>query len=131
MTAVIDKALWKLRCTDLTVNLTDIFSKREKYANKLNVPFNDKHKSTIEWRGVLLPNEIVSTRINGKNSKSVIHFLGKSIILRIADLKDQVARADLNLLAVPIRTTENTLTLIGYLLERILKIRGNKLSNSI
>lgn len=125
MNEVIDKALWKLRCTDLTVNLTDIVSKRKKYANKLNAPFNDTNKRIIEWRGVLFPNEIVSTRINGKNSKSVIHFLGKSIILRIADLKDQVARADLNLLAVPIRTTENTLTLIGYLLERILKIKGS------
>lgn len=140
MNEVIDKALWKLRCTDLTVNLTDIVSKRKKYANKLNAPFNDTDKKIIEWRGVLFPNEVVSTRINGKNSKSVIHFLGKSIILRIADLKDQVARADLNLLAVPIRTTENTLTLIGYLLERILKIKGSndenrkhvtKLSNAI
>ena len=137
---LIDKALWKLRCTDLTINLTDIVGKRKKYAGKLNAPYNKADKKNITWRGCLLPNEIVTASVNGKVTEGTIHLLGKSIILRVADLKDQVAHADLNLLAVPIRTTENTLTLTGYLLERILKIKGSndesrehvtKLSNSI
>lgn len=122
----IEKALWKLRCTDLTVDLTEIVSKRKKYAAKCNVPYNDDNsKKNVIWRSCLLPNEVITLKINGKPSESVIHFLGKSVILRIAELKDQIARADLTLLAVPIRTTENTLTLTGYLLERILKIKGS------
>lgn len=138
---IIDNALWKLRCTDLTINLTDIVSKRKKYADKLDAPYNQKNfQKNITWRGVILPHEVITTKINGKISDSVIHFLGKSIILRVADLKDQIARADLSLLAVPIRSTFNTLSLTNYLLERILKIKGSnddnkkhvtKLENSI
>lgn len=126
---LIDKALWKLRCTDLTINLTDIVGKRKKYAGKLNAPYNKADKKNITWRGCLLPNEIVTASVNGKVTEGTIHLIGKSIILRVADLKDQVAHADLNLLAVPIRTTENTLTLVGYLLERILKIKGSNDEN--
>ena len=121
----IDTALWKLRCTDLTVNLTDIVSARKKYASKLNVPYNRKDKTKILWRGVLLPNEVLTASINGKISESVIHFLDKSILFDIADLKDQIARVDLKLLQVPIRTTEQTINLSGYLLERIIKIKGS------
>ena len=130
MHKAIDKALWKLRCTDLTITMTDIVSKRKKYAAKCNAPYNDpQDKKEITFRGVLLPNEVVTVNINGKPSESVIYFLGKSVILRVADLKDQIARPSLTLLSIPIRTTENTLTLIGYLLERILKIKGSNDEN--
>ena len=130
MHKAIDKALWKLRCTDLTITMTDIVSARKKYAAKCNAPYNNKQdKKKITFRGVLLPNEVITLKINGKPSDSVIHFLGKSVILRVADLKDQIARASLTLLSIPIRTTENTLTLTGYLLERILKIKGSNDEN--
>lgn len=130
MHKAIDKALWKLRCTDLTIAMTDIVGKRKKYAAKCNAPYNNpQDKKDITFRGVLLPNEVVTVNINGKPSESVIHFLGKSVVLRVADLKDQIARASLTLLSIPIRTTENTLTLTGYLLERILKIKGSNDEN--
>lgn len=130
MYKAIDKALWKLRCTDLTITMTDIVSARKKYAAKCNASYNNhQDKKEITFRGVLLPNEVVTVKINGKPSESVIHFLGKSVILRVADLKDQIARADLTLLSIPIRTTENTLNLTGYLLERILKIKGSNDEN--
>lgn len=126
MCKALDRTLWKLRCTDLTVTMTDIVSKRKKYAQKLNVPYNDeKNKKEVTIRGVVLPNEVMTTSINGKITDSTIHFLGESVIFRVADLKDQFARTDLNLLSVPIKTTQNTITLTAYLLERILKIKGS------
>lgn len=125
---IIDNALWKFRCTDVTIDLTDISYARKKYSAKLKIPYNakDKDRQKIVWRGVLLPNEVITASVNGIVTDGVIHFLGKSIIFDIADLKDQIARADLKLISsISIRTTETTLTLTGYLLERILKIKGS------
>lgn len=138
--AAIDTALWKLRCTDLTIDLSEIVAARKKYANKLNVPYNPKdgNIAKVVWRGVLFPNEVITATINGGKSESVIRFIDDSIILRVADFKDQIIRADLNLFDCDIRITVQTVTLIGYLFERILKIKGSlckdhvtKLENSI
>lgn len=128
----IDKALWKLRCTDLTIDLTNIAYAKKKYSQKLNITYNakDTDRKKIVWRGVLLPHEVITASVNGKISDGVIHLLDNSIVLDVADFKNQIARADLILLsAVPIRSTENTITLTGYLIERILKIKGSNDEN--
>lgn len=128
----IDNALWKLRCTDVTIDLSDIAYAKKKYSQKLNLQFNskDKDRTKIIWRGVLLPHEVITASVNGKIAEGVIHFLGNSIIFDVADFKDQITRADIALLSdVPIRATQNTISLAGYLLERTLKIKGSNDEN--
>ena len=135
---VIAESLRKLRVTHLKVDLTALAEQSKQYKNSM--PEEIKNKKNI-LEGVLLPSETLTTTINGKIIDGTIHFLGKSILLKIAEMKKQIARCEQPLLDVPIHTTEQTLCLKGYLLERILKIKGNhdekrnkrvrKLSNSI
>ena len=122
MKEVIAESFRKLRITHLKVDLTALAQFSKKYQN--SIPEEIKNKKKI-IEGVLLPSETLSTTINGKIVDGTIHFLGKSILLKIADMKNQIARCDQNLLDAPVRVTEQTLSLKGYLLERILRIKGS------
>ena len=119
---VIAESLLKLRVTHLKVDLTALAELYKQYQN--SIPKESKNKKNI-LEGVLLPTEILTTTINGKIVDGTIHFLGKSILLKVAEIKKQLARCEQNLLEAPVRTTEQTLCLKGYLLERILKIKGS------
>jgi hypothetical protein len=107
--------------------MSTIIGKRKKYAAKLNLPQN--YKGSVTFQGSLLPNEIITAKVNSNITNGVVHFLDSSILFDIADLKDQIARCDIKLLDVPIRNTEQTVTLKFYLLERILKIKGSNNEN--
>lgn len=122
MKEVIAESFRRLRVTHLKVDLTALVQSSKKYQNSIPTELNGK-KKILE--GVLLPTETLTTTINGKIVDGTIHFLGKSILLKIADMKNQIARCDQSLLAAPVRSTEQTLNLKGYLLERILKIKGS------
>lgn len=136
--ALIDR-ISKLRRTEISVDLTELVSKFQNYAETLGVKPNRNGK--IILTGAILPSETITAVINGRIVDVAIHFLSFPIIFSIANMKNQISRFNPNLLDVPIKTTEQTLKLKSYLLERILKIKGSldpkrskrvkKLNNSI
>lgn len=117
------ESIRKLRITNLKVDLTDLVNQYPKYAQSLGQKKNRNGRIIIE--GALLPSENVTIEINGKTTDGAIKFLGTPILWRIAKMKNQLTRCEQDLLAVPIRPTEQTLSLKGYLLERIFKIKGS------
>ena len=129
----------KLRRTEISVDLTELLAKFQNYAETLGV--NPNRDGKIILSGAILPSETISAVINGKTIDAAIHFLSSPFIFIIANMKNQISRFNPNLLDVPIKTTEQTLKLKSYLLERILKIKGSldpkrskrvkKLNNSI
>lgn len=137
--AVLIDRISKLRRTEISVDLTALLAKFKNYAETLGVNPNPNGK--IILTGALLPSETITAVINGRIIEGAIHFLSSPVIFTIASMKNQIARFNPNLLDVPIKTTEQTLKLKFYLLERILKIKGSndpkrnkrvrKLNNSI
>lgn len=137
--AVLVDIISKLRRTEISVDLTDLLAKFKNYAESLGV--NPNHNGKIILTGAILPSETITAVINGKIIDGAIHFLDSPIIFAVANMKNQIARFNPALLDVPIKTTEQTLKLRYYLLERILKTKGSldpkrskrvhKLSNSI
>lgn len=129
----------KLRRTEISVDLTALLANFKNYAETLGVNPNSNGK--IILTGAILPTESITAVINGRIIEGTIHFLSSPIIFIIASMKNQIVRFNPNLLDAPIKTTEQTLKLKFYLLERILKIKGSndpkrnkrvrKLNNSI
>ena len=113
----------KLRRTEISVDLTDLLANFKNYAETLGVNLNRNGK--IILTGAILPSETITAVINGRIIESAIHFLDSPIIFAIANMKNQIARFNPALLDVPIKTTEQTLKLRYYLLERILKTKGS------
>lgn len=120
--AIID-SIRRLRITNLKVDLTDLIEQYPKYAESLGQKKNKNGRVILE--GALIPSENITVEVNGKIAESAIHIIGTPILWRIAKMKNQLAHCEQELLNVPIRTTEQTLMLKGYLLERILKIKGS------
>lgn len=78
---------------------------------------------------VLLPCEILSdVYLNGNVLDDVIRFTGISPLKRNAILKEQMRSYDINLLEVPVSTTEENLPVVHYLLGCIesMKKAGNR-----
>lgn len=125
--AAIIESLRKLRLTNLHADLTAIISRTKSYKKSLEdllgIEINDRQ---VILEDSLLPTKTVSATINGKISDGVIYFHDFSILLHIAEMKKQIAYCSPSLLEVPnLRCTVQTLSLKGYLLERILKIKGS------
>ena len=120
-------SLRKLRLTNLQADLTALTSRSKSYRKELedllDTEFDGKQ---VVLEDSLLPTKSVSASINGKISDGVISFHDVSIILHIAEMKKQLVHCDPILLDVPnLRCTVQTITLKGYLLERVLKIKGS------
>lgn len=120
--AIID-SIRRLRITNLKVDLTELIEQYPKYAESLGQKKNKNGRVILE--GALIPSENITVEINGKIADGAIRIIGTPILWRIAKMKNQLAHCEQELLNVPVRTTEQTLMLKGYLLERILKIKGS------
>ena len=80
----------------------------------------------FKYNGYLLPAEYVSREIGGHTDEAVIHFLRKTPLIDVAQLKGQFVTCDAALLNIPnIRNTELVLSLKSYLLRRVLQIVGS------
>lgn len=78
------------------------------------------------YSGYLLPAELIFATVNGKFDSAVIHFIQNSPLLDVAIMKKQLISCDNSLLYVPnSRIYEDILAIKGYLLRRILSIRGS------
>ena len=121
--AAIEQSLSKLRCTEITVDITELTEKFKQYAEQLDAVPNSKGQ--IILKGALLPSETICAVVNGKITDGAVILLGNPVLIRIAEMKGQITRCNPNLLAVPVRVTEQTLKLKYYLLEHILKIKGS------
>lgn len=119
----IEQSLSKLRRTEIIVDVTALTEKFKQYAEQLDAVPNSKGQ--IILKGALLPSETICAVVNGKVTDGAVVLLGSPVLLRIAEMKGQITRCNLNLLAVPVRATEQTLKLRYYLLEHILKIKGS------
>jgi hypothetical protein len=119
----IEQSLSKLRRTEITVDVTALANQFKQYAEQIDTVPDSKGK--IILKGTLLPSEIICAVVNGKVTDGAVILFGNPVLLRIAEMKGQITRCNLNLLAVPVRTTEQTLKLKYYLLEHILKIKGS------
>lgn len=124
----IAEALRKLRHTDIRVDITALAQKYKGYAkNAADLGFNPNKSLIIE--GALLPSKTITAEVNGKITEGVIQFLGDSPLLTIAKTKKQFTEFSPSLLAAPVRCTEQTIAIKGYLLARILKIKGSHAEN--
>lgn len=121
--AAIEESLSKLRRTEIIVDVTALTEKFKQYAEQLDAVPNAKGQ--IILKGALLPSETICAVVNGKVTDGAVILLGDPVLLRIAEMKGQITRCSPNLLAAPVRATEQTLKLRYYLLEHILKIKGS------
>ena len=128
--AIID-SLRKLRTTNLHVDLTALTSQFKSYKKAIEELLNtDIDGKSVILEDSLLPSKSVTASINGKISDGVICFHDFSILLTIAEMKKQIVYCDPALLDVPnLRCTVQNLSFKGFLLERILKIKGSLVSN--
>ena len=128
--AAITDSLRKLRNTTLTADLTALTSHFKSYKRKLETLLGTEiYSNKIILEDSLLPTKTVTASINGKITDGVIYFHDISILLTIAEMKQQLIHCQPELLAAPVRSTVQTLCLKGYLLERILKIKGSHSDN--
>lgn len=105
----------KLATTFIDFDITDVCKK---------FGYNDGKE--YKYSGAILPCEYVTATINGWTDSAVIHFLRKTPLLDVATFKGQIATCDISLLDVPkIRNTDTILAIKGYLLRRILQIKGS------
>lgn len=126
--AAIADSLRKLRHIDLSVDLTALIKHFKKYRqNAADLGFNVNAKIVVE--GALLPNQIITATVNGVTTEGVVKFLGDSPLLTVAEIKKQFAEFKPTLLAAPVRCTAQTITIKGYLVARILKIKGSHAEN--
>ena len=80
----------------------------------------------FRYSGSVLPFESIRAEVNGQIVEGAIHFLAVSPLLKVAQIKSQFVTANQRLLDVPyLKNTENIVGLKGYLLERILQIKGS------
>ncbi len=77
----------------------------------------------------LLPTKTINASVNGQCVNGVIYFHDISILLNIAEMKQQLIYCNPELLNAPVRCTVQTISIKGILLERILKIKGSIASN--
>lgn len=123
--AIID-SLRKLRTTNLTADLTALTSHFKSYKKILEDLLGTEFKGNrIILEDSLLPTKTVTASINGKISDGVIYFHDFSILLNIAEMKKQLIHCPPDLLAAPVYCTVANISIKGYLLERILKIKGS------
>ena len=84
-----------------------------------------KYIEVNKFNGFLLPSEFITATISGQKSES-IHFLGDSVLLKVAEEEKQFLTIDADLLQVPrLRNTELVIKLKTYLLERVATIKGS------
>ena len=127
--AIID-SLRRLRTTNLKVDLTAITSQFKYYKKNLEDLLGvELNGNKVILEDSLLPTKTVTASISGKIVDGVIYFHDFSILLTVAEMKQQLIHCSPDLLAVPIRCTIQTLSLKAFLLERILKIKGSLASN--
>lgn len=109
------RSVRKLATTYIDFDITDTCKK-----------FGYNNGEGYKYSGYLLPAEYITKTINGQVDTAVIHFLRKSPLLDVATIKNQLITCDVALLDVPnIRNTDLILALKGYLLRRILQIKGS------
>lgn len=109
------QSIKKLALTWIDFDCTKVF---EKFG------YNDGAK--YKYEGHLLPSEIVTKTIGGQTDSAVIHFLRKTPLLDVAQMKGQIITCDVALLDVPsLRNTDLVLAFKGYLLRWILQIKGS------
>lgn len=83
-----------------------------------------KTSGQSKFSGYLLPTEYLETTINGQ-PVDAIHLLPNGIILRNANLRDQVVTCEQSLLNPPVRTTPTTIAINHFLLRRTKEIVGS------
>ena len=78
-----------------------------------------------EYSGNLLATEMSRVEINGA-VRDCIKMLAAPILFRYADAKNQIARANIKMLDVPLSKTPENITLTDYLAQRVLMAKSKK-----
>lgn len=113
--AKILKSIHKMRHSDFKIDMTDYVKN-----------FGKDNKRVSSKSQYLLPAEITTVKVNGKITDGAIKLLKSIPLFKIADVKNQIARQPAEFIAgLPVRATENTITLSWYLLERLTEIIGS------
>ena len=113
MCARLSKSIEKLMNTAVEVDMSEIVESR--YTGK-----------QYKIKGMLLPCKIVTAEINGNIVKGAIQLIGNLPMFDVADIKNQIARQNAKLISeLPLRSTENTIQLSWFLLERVCEIVGS------
>ncbi|MBR6012724.1 MAG: MerR family transcriptional regulator [Selenomonadaceae bacterium] len=93
--------------------------------NEVNEKFGYNGGKKYSYHGYILPLEYIKKTEKANTTELYIHFLRKSPLLEIAEMKGQFISYDNKILAVPIRNTETISAIKQYLLERVLEIKGS------
>jgi hypothetical protein len=113
MKAKLSKSVEKLMNTFVDIDMGEIVDVRYK-------------GNQAKLKSMLLPCKLATAEIKGKITDGVIRLLGHSPLLDVADIKSQIARIPVKTISeLPLRSTEATISLAWYLLERVTEIVGS------
>jgi hypothetical protein len=116
MKAKLSKSIEKLMNTFVDIDMGEIVNARYK-------------GNQAKLKSMLLPCKLATAEIKGKITDGVIQLLGHSPLLDVADIKSQIARIPVKIISeLPLRSTEATISLAWYLLERVTEIVGSNSS---
>jgi hypothetical protein len=105
------------------VRMVTIDASNECHAHGLKV------KNPI-FRGQLLPMKTIEAVVNGEKT-ACLEILGTPILYDYARAKNQIARVDIKMLDSPVKKTREVIVLQGYLVQRIMAMKSERLSNII
>ena len=115
MKKIVSDSVNKLACTRFIADVSKLSER---------LPKSDKTKFT--FKNYLLPVKSVEFELNGMLVDTSFEFLDMPPLLEIAELKKQFIPCDVKLLDIPtLKTTEQTVKISSYLLERVLMIIGS------
>ncbi len=113
-TEAIRQSLNKLMVCRITIDASEEAKARGQTKFKLEGPLISWNKLTVELNGT---------------SVECYRLLQIPLLYQYAHWKNQIARADIKLLNSPINKTEEVITLQGYLMRRIMAIKGKSRLN--
>lgn len=107
MKTKLSKSIEKLMNTFVDIDMGEIVDARYK-------------GNQAKLKSMLLPCKLATVEINSQITDGVIQLLGHSPLLDVADIKSQIARIPVKTISeLPLRSTEATISLVWYLLERV------------
>lgn len=105
--------------------------------NRTYISINNKEEAkkynydSFIYDGSLLPCESIKAIVNGTITDSAIHIFREPPLMTFAKGRNQITKISFNTLQIPLNKTNENLTLIDYLLQRVSHIKTGRSNNAI
>lgn len=120
----IKQSIDKLMATQYDPDIVDAFE-------KLNYTDENGVVEKIS-KSPILPCQRVEKFVNGQKVDDIVHFLCESPLHKVADLKNQILRYDVELLDVPnLRNTPLVIMLKNYTMRRVVECKQHKMTPTV